>query len=173
VDRTVPQAPRKAGRLSGEINIMTEDPKPQLPRVPIVKIDVATGRIWADSRDVARFYEKEHKNVLQAIRNLNCSDEFRRLNFQPFKIRDLAHSLELTSHVEMTKLGFVKLTAGFTGEKAGITFEAFLKEYEQMEAELARMRAAPVDVASLMRPGELASRALCGRRDHGGLGGQL
>lgn len=36
-----------------------------------------------DSRYVARYFEKEHKNVLADIRNLDCSEEFRRLNFQP------------------------------------------------------------------------------------------
>lgn len=36
-----------------------------------------------DSRYVAQYFEKEHKNVLADIRNLDCSEEFRRLNFQP------------------------------------------------------------------------------------------
>ena len=40
------------------------------------------------SRSVAQVFEKEHKNVLTAIRNLDCSAEFNRLNFKPVKYRD-------------------------------------------------------------------------------------
>jgi phage regulator Rha-like protein len=34
------------------------------------------------SLDVARVFEWQHKNVLQAIENLECSDGFNRLNFK-------------------------------------------------------------------------------------------
>lgn len=43
----------------------------------------------ADSRDVAAFFGKLPKNVLRDIQNLHCSDEFRRINFEPIKINDL------------------------------------------------------------------------------------
>ena len=33
------------------------------------------------SLDVAKTFEKEHRNVLKDIRELNCSEEFRLLNF--------------------------------------------------------------------------------------------
>ena len=39
----------------------------------------------ADSHDVAAYFGKRHDNVLQAYRNLNCSDNFRGLNFQEIK----------------------------------------------------------------------------------------
>lgn len=35
------------------------------------------------SLDIAETFRKEHKNVLADIRNLECSEEFGRLNFQP------------------------------------------------------------------------------------------
>lgn len=34
------------------------------------------------SLDVAEYFGKRHDNVLQTIKNLDCSEEFRRLNFQ-------------------------------------------------------------------------------------------
>ena len=34
------------------------------------------------SLDIAETFGKEHKNVLKDIRELNCSDEFRLLNFE-------------------------------------------------------------------------------------------
>lgn len=35
-----------------------------------------------DSLFVAKFFEKEHKNVIRDIRELDCSEEFRLLNFE-------------------------------------------------------------------------------------------
>jgi len=35
----------------------------------------------ADSRDVAAYFGKERRSVLQSIPELNCSDDFRRHNF--------------------------------------------------------------------------------------------
>lgn len=34
------------------------------------------------SLDVAETFGKDHKNILRDIRQLECSDEFRRLNFE-------------------------------------------------------------------------------------------
>ena len=39
-------------------------------------------------RQVAEHFGKQHKNVLQSIGNLECSDEFARLNFQPSEYLD-------------------------------------------------------------------------------------
>lgn len=47
------------------------------------------GEILADSRDVAAKFEKKHFHVLEAIRNLDCSAEFKASNFRSFKISDL------------------------------------------------------------------------------------
>lgn len=38
-----------------------------------------------DSLYVARFFEKEHRDVLRSIRNLDCSEEFRLRNFAQSK----------------------------------------------------------------------------------------
>lgn len=40
------------------------------------------GKIVVSSLDVARVFEKEHKNVLQTIENLDCSFDFQELNFK-------------------------------------------------------------------------------------------
>lgn len=42
------------------------------------------------SNKIANVFGKQHKNVLRAIENLDCSSEFRRLNFELcFEINDL------------------------------------------------------------------------------------
>lgn len=58
-----------------------------------------------------RFFDKQHKHVLAAIRELHCSAAFREPNFRPFKIKDLQG--ETTSHVLMTRDGFMFLAMGF------------------------------------------------------------
>lgn len=35
-----------------------------------------------DMLKVAEVFGKRHDNIIQSIKNLDCSDEFRRLNFQ-------------------------------------------------------------------------------------------
>ncbi|WP_338928345.1 Rha family transcriptional regulator [Roseomonas mucosa] len=97
-------------------------------------VHVKEGRTWADSRDVATFFQKQHKDVLKAVRNLHCSAEFLERNFAPFKIKDLTG--ESTSHYEMTKSGFAFLVMGFTGEEAGAFKEAYIARFDAMEDEI-------------------------------------
>ena len=99
-------------------------------------------RLTVTSRQVAEHFGKQHKNVLQAIRNLECSDEFTRLNFQPFKINDLTG--EGTSHYEMTRDGYSMLAMGFTGKQAMEWKIKFLEAFNAMEQ---RLRAGPPPAA--------------------------
>lgn len=96
----------------------------------IVRPPTGGGEPMADSRDVASYFGKEHKNVLQAYRNLGCSLAFLQLNFQPLYINGLGGDL---SHVLMTKNGFAFLALGFTGGKADLFKEAFINKYDSME----------------------------------------
>lgn len=101
-------------------------------RQPVVAI--VDGEAMADSRDVAAFFAKQHKDVLRAIRELDCSPEFRRRNFAPLKINDLTG--ETTSHVLMSKDGFVFLAMGFTGAKAARFKEVYIERFNAMETSL-------------------------------------
>ena len=60
------------------------------------------------SNKIANVFGKQHKSVLRAIENLDCSSEFRRLNFELCcRIKALpcaAHYLEL--YPTKTKMGF-------------------------------------------------------------------
>jgi Rha family phage regulatory protein len=108
----------------------------------------------ADSRDVAATFGKEHKRVLQTIREVHCSDGFRRHNFVPFKIKDLTG--ESTSHVLMTKNGFAFLVLGFTGAAAAVFKEAYIERFDAMEAQL-RRQSGPVVPQSLPEALRLAA----------------
>jgi Phage regulatory protein Rha (Phage_pRha) len=64
-------------------------------RVAVVQISKKANPI-ADSRYVAAFFGKRHDNVLQAVSNMRCEEDFKRLNFQAFKSKDLTGNS--TSH---------------------------------------------------------------------------
>lgn len=101
-------------------------------RNPIVRM--MDGEAMADSRDIAAFFGKEHKHILEKIRNMECSDGFRRSNFRPIEINDLTGTT--TSHVLVTKDGFAFVVLGFTGAKAAQFKERYIAAFNAMEAEL-------------------------------------
>lgn len=82
------------------------------------------GVLKVSSKEVAQRFGKLHKNVLRDIRNLECSNDFFRLNFEPFKINSLDG--DSVSHVEMTRDGFTFLAMGFTGKSAAAWKERFI-----------------------------------------------
>lgn len=83
------------------------------------------------SLDVAETFEKEHRRVLQDIRDLKCSEEFRLHNFvQSSYVNEQGHN---QSMFIMTKDGFTLLAMGYTGEKAMKFKETYINQFNQME----------------------------------------
>lgn len=101
-------------------------------RMPVVF--ARDGEAFANSRDVAAFFEKQHKDVLRAIENLNCSIEFNRRNFAPVDFVDAKG--ERRPSIDMTRDGFAFVGLGFTGAKAGVFKEKYIQAFNVMEAEL-------------------------------------
>ncbi len=87
-----------------------------------------------DSVNVANVFGKEHKNVLNTIKQLACSEGFSRLNFKPRDYKDERGKIQ--PMVEMTRDGFVFLVMGFTGRKAAAFKEAYINAFNVMELEL-------------------------------------
>lgn len=56
------------------------------PTENIVEVD--GGSMFTTSLIVAQAFEKEHKDVLRAISNLECSEEFNERNFAPVEYKD-------------------------------------------------------------------------------------
>lgn len=83
------------------------------------------------SQIVAQHFEKRHANVLRSIDDLGCSEEFRRLNFEPTYFVD-SRGIEQRV-VNLTKDGFSMVVMGFTGAKAVEWKEKFLKAFNMME----------------------------------------
>lgn len=85
----------------------------------------------ATSLDVAETFEKEHRRVLQDIRDLKCSEEFRLHNFvQSSYINEQGRN---QSMFIMTRDGFTLLAMSYTGEKAMKFKEAYINQFNQME----------------------------------------
>lgn len=84
-----------------------------------------------DSLYVADVFKREHKNVLKAIENLDCSEEFYRLNFKPITYKDSKGRKQKA--VAMTRDGFMFLAMGFNGKKAAIIKELYIKRFNEME----------------------------------------
>lgn len=91
-------------------------------------------RVAVTSLDVAETFEKEHRRVLQDIRELGCSEEFRLHHFvQSFyeNTQGKKQPLEV-----MDRDGFTLLVMGYTGELAMRFKEAYIKQFNAMESAL-------------------------------------
>lgn len=88
------------------------------------------GEPVVSSRKVAEIFGKEHKNVLRDIEDLDCSDEFSRLNFElsNYKMRGKKYPEFL-----MTKDGFTFLVMGYRGKKAAKFKEDYIAAFNQMK----------------------------------------
>jgi Rha family phage regulatory protein len=87
---------------------------------------------------VAEYFGKQHKNVLQSIQTLDCSEKFHRLNFQPmFRLYGVGNGATRQSkYYEMTRDGFMFTVMGFTGKRAARVKEAFTEAFNMMEERL-------------------------------------
>ena len=114
------------------------------------------GRPATTSLEVAKFFDKPHKNVVRDIRNLiaNCPKKFTGLNF------------ELSSYLDNTgrslpmfiifKDGFTLLVMGYTGPEAMRFKLANIEAFNALEAELQRQREGALPPADALAPSQQA-----------------
>lgn len=76
------------------------------------------------SLGIAETFEKEHKNILKDIRELECSEEFGRLNFEQSSYINSQNKKQPMYYI--TRDAFTLLVMGYTGEKAMKFKESFL-----------------------------------------------
>ena len=90
------------------------------------------------SLKVAETFGKEHKNVMAAIKSLECSELFRELNFKPmFKNIKIGNGAERQNpYYNITRDGVAMLAFGFTGKRATHFKEAYINAFNAMEAKL-------------------------------------
>lgn len=86
------------------------------------------------SLDIAETFGKEHRRVLQDIREIGCSEEFRLHNFVQSSYENSQGKQQPMFLV--TRDGFVLLAMGYTGELAMRFKEAYIKQFNAMESAL-------------------------------------
>ena len=79
---------------------------------------------------VAEKFERNHRDILRAIKKLDCSQEFNERNFALVEYVDTKG--EKRPMYQMTKDGFVFLVMGFTGSKAAKFKEDYINAFNEM-----------------------------------------
>ena len=97
-------------------------------------VSLENGRVTTSSLIVAQHFNKRHANVLRAIQNLECSENFTQLNFELSEYKD--DSSKTNKYYIITKDGFMFLVMGFTGKEAALWKERFINAFNEMEASL-------------------------------------
>jgi len=99
----------------------------------IPQVEIIDGVAVTTSRDIAKYFDKQHKDVMEKIRSLDCSPEFTERNFTLcFENSELQNGKPLPFY-RVTKDGFFFLVMGFTGKEAARIKEAYINAFNQME----------------------------------------
>ena len=104
------------------------------PKLKPDLVSLHRGQPTTTSLLIAEAFGKKHKNVLQAIERLECSDRFTRLNFQPSEYWDTTgRTLPM---LIVTEKGFSMLAMGFTGKRAAEWRERDIEAFDAMKTAL-------------------------------------
>ncbi|MBR8466209.1 Rha family transcriptional regulator [Campylobacter sp. faydin G-140] len=102
-----------------------------------VKFVVENEVVFCDTLHLANVFNKQHKDILETIKNLPFSD----FNEQNFKLVSYTDSRGRKQPCyNLTRDGFSLLVMGFTGEKAYKWKVEFIKAFNIMEAELQALK---------------------------------
>jgi Rha family phage regulatory protein len=97
-------------------------------------LEFSHDKLYVSSLDVAYHFDKLHYNVLRSIEALECSSEFRALNFEVSSYPTPQN--KQMPMFRMTRDGFSMLVMSFTGPKAAFWRERYIQAFNLMEAEL-------------------------------------
>lgn len=92
--------------------------------------------LTANSRDVAEHFEKDHKHVLESIRNLTAENSATKSMFIETSFESRG---KFYPQYELTRDGFSLLVMGFTGAKALEWKLKYIEAFNEMERELKRL----------------------------------
>lgn len=110
---------------------------------PNYQLFEAKGSAFCSSRQVAETFGKRHANVLRDVQELDCSENFRELNFE-FSSYASEQKKKLPL-VYMTKDGFTFLVMGYRGKRAAAFKESYIQRFNDMERFIKNMLAARVE----------------------------
>lgn len=108
---------------------------------PVPVVFVKSSGVFANSRDVAEFFEKRHDHVLRDVDALIAAAPEAAPNFGVSEYRDSTG--RRLRCFEMTRDGFTLLAMGFTGSKALQWKLRYIEAFNAMEAQLRRQQEVP------------------------------
>ncbi|MBW3809682.1 Rha family transcriptional regulator [Aeromonas hydrophila] len=97
-------------------------------------VSAQDGEVFTTSRQVAELFEKERRNVLRAIRLLDCDEEFIALNYELTDFID--KNGDSRPEYLISKDGMVFLVVGFTGKKAAQFKLLYIRAFNWMMEQL-------------------------------------
>ena len=98
---------------------------------PNYQLFESKGAAFCSSRQVAETFGKRHDNVLRDVQELDCSENFRLLNFEGSSyVSEQKKKLPL---IYMTKDGFTFLVMGYRGKRAAAFKESYIQRFNDME----------------------------------------
>lgn len=107
---------------------------------PTIQIVEHGEQLWITSLDVAEKFGKRHDNIICDIEKMECSHEFRLLNFEETTYRDSQGRSQ--PMFLMTRDGFSILAMGFTGRKAMHWKEQYIQAFNAMEKHILKLAGA-------------------------------
>lgn len=128
-------------------------------------------RLFVTSLDISNHFGKQHKDVLQAVRDLDCSEEFGRRNFTLSSYNNRQNKAQ--PMYELTRDGFVFLCMGFTGPQAALWKERYIDAFNRMETALRAQPPAVADLGLAREVGQLKDALAAQQKTIAGLLRQL
>ncbi|WFE84956.1 Rha family transcriptional regulator [Parabacteroides chongii] len=98
-------------------------------------VKVENNQVVTTSLKVAEFFNKRHSDVLRAIKNLECTQQFQQRNFALMvEMKELPQGgATKCEYYYLTRDGFTFLAMGFTGKIAAKFKEAYINAFNEME----------------------------------------
>ena len=122
--------------------------------IPKSAVAIVNGAVRTTSLEIAKVFEKNHKDVLRTIMCLDLPQDFGRRNFAPSEyswVNNLGKEVKSKMYL-ITRDGFTLLAMGFTGAKAMQFKIAYIEAFNTMEAKLREQQTTPVQPELPLEP---------------------
>ena len=91
----------------------------------------SNGTLMTTSKIISDVFGKAHRDVVRAIEKLECSDDFRSVNYAQSSYTSPQN--KVTKCFDITRDGFSFLCMGFLGKKAAVWKEKYISAFNEME----------------------------------------
>ena len=91
----------------------------------------SNGALMTTSKIISDVFGKAHRDVIRALDNIECSDEFRAANFAQSSYTSPQN--KVIKCFDVSRDGFAFLCMSFTGKKAAQWKEKYINAFNEME----------------------------------------